>query len=201
MEKIGERPGSDPVTGSLYDVNSADPNSELVDRSSMEPSDIAEVTAVMAAMGKLRQAEDALAKASQEYMELGKTDMRAIHYLIVAAGRGQVVTPGAIAVHLSISTASTTKLLDRLERGKHIVRSPHPTDRRALAISITPETHMAARDTVGRKHATRFMAAAALTTEERAVVARFLNDVAERMALGDEPWAKGRAERRHAARS
>lgn len=191
MASIDGRPASDPVTGSLYDVDSADPNSDLVDRSALQASDIAEVTALMAAMGRLREAEDALAKASQEYMNLGQTDMRAIHYLIVAANRGEVVTPGALAVHLAISTASTTKLLDRLERGKHIVRSPHPTDRRALAISITPETHIAARDTVGRKHATRFTAAAALTTQEREIVARFLDDVANRMALRDESWATG----------
>jgi|SRR5690554_5619689 len=191
MASSDDRPGSDPVTGSLYDVNSADPNSDLVDRSSLQPRDIAEITALMGAMGRLRAAEDALAKASQDYMQLGQTDMRAIHYLIVAANRGEVVTPGAIAAHLAISTASTTKLLDRLERGKHIVRSPHPTDRRALAISITPETHVAARDTVGRKHATRFTAAAALTSQEREVVARFLDDVATRMTLGDEPWLTG----------
>src|SRR5690606_16562507 len=109
----------DPITGSLYDVDSADPNSDLVDRSALQRSDIAEITALMAAMGRLRDAEDALAKASQEYMELGQTDMRAIHYLIIAANRGEVITPGALAVHLAISTASTTKLLDRLERGKH----------------------------------------------------------------------------------
>ena len=191
MASIEGRAGGDPVTGSLYDVDSADPHSELVDRSSLQPSDIAEITALMSAMGRLRDAEDALAKASQEYMQLGQTDMRAIQYLIVAANRGQVVTPGALAVHLAISTASTTKLLDRLERGKHIVRSPHPSDRRALAISITPETHAAARDTVGRKHATRFTAAAALTTREREIVARFLDDVAEKMTLGDEPWLTG----------
>lgn len=191
MASIEGRAGGDPVTGSLYDVDSADPHSELVDRSSLQPSDIAEITALMSAMGRLRDAEDALAKASQEYMQLGQTDMRAIQYLIVAANRGQVVTPGALAVHLAISTASTTKLLDRLERGKHIVRSPHPSDRRALAISITPETHAAARDTVGRKHATRFTAAAALTTQEREIVARFLDDVAEKMTLGDEPWLTG----------
>lgn len=192
MATLDGRPGADPISGSLYDVDSADPNSDLVDRSALQPSDISEITAVMSAMGRLRDAEDALAKASQEYMELGQTDMRAIHYLIIAANRGEVVTPGALAVHLAISTASTTKLLDRLERGKHIVRSPHPSDRRALAISITPETHVAARDTVGRKHATRFTAAAALTTQEREVVARFLDDVAERMALGEEPWVTRR---------
>lgn len=191
MASIDGRPHSDPVTGSLYDVDSVDPNSDLVDRSDLQASDIAEITAVMAAMGRLGEAEAALAKASQEYMQLGQTDMRAIHYLIVAANRGEVVTPGALAVHLAISTASTTKLLDRLESGKHVVRSPHPTDRRALAITITPETHAAARDTVGRKHATRFTAAAALTTPEREIVAGFLDDVASRMSLRDESWATG----------
>lgn len=191
MTSIDGSASGDPVTSSLYDVDSSDPQSELVDRSALQPSDVAEITRVMAAMGRLREAEDALAKASQEYMQLGPTDMRAIHYLIVAVNRGEVVTPGSLAVHLAISTASTTKLLDRLERGKHIVRKPHPSDRRALAISITPETHIAARDTVGRKHATRFTAAAALTTQEREIVARFLDDVAERMSLGDEHWATG----------
>lgn len=192
MASLDGRSGSEPVSNMIYDVNSVDPTSELVDRTGLQPSDIAEVTAVMTAMGRLREAEDALARASQDYMKLGQTDMRAIHYLIMATNRGEVVTPGALAVHLSISTASTTKLLDRLERGAHIVRSPHPTDRRALAITITPETHVAARDTVGRKHATRFTAAAALTSQEREVVARFLDDVAQRMTLRDEAWATGR---------
>ncbi len=189
MEATNIRPGRDAISSSLYDVNSADPNSELIDRSGLHEEDVASITRLMGAMGRLRAAEDALAKASQEYMKLGETDMRAILYLIVAANRREIVTPGALAQHLKVSTASTTKLLDRLERAHHIVRSAHPTDRRALAISITPETHAAARDTVGRKHATRFAAAAALDSHEREIVTRFLNDVAERMTLRDEAWA------------
>lgn len=67
---------------------------------------------------------------------------------------------------------------------------PHPTDRRALAISITPETHQAAMQTVGRQQAKRFHAAARLTPAERDVVIRFLRDMAQEIAPGDESWAQ-----------
>src|SRR5690606_24522689 len=124
----------------------------------MAEADVRQVGRVMAALAALREAEQRLAEASQRYMKLNRNDMRALHYLIAAKNRGVIATPGAIAEHLGISTASTTKLLDRLERGGHVTREPHPTDRRALAIAITPETHEAAVATVGRQHAKRFHA-------------------------------------------
>lgn len=68
------------------------------------------------------------------------------------------------------------------------MRSPHPTDRRALAITITEETRHAAMQTVGRQQAKRFYAAARLTREERAVVIRFLEDMTQEIALPDEAW-------------
>jgi len=174
----------------IYDVDVSDPHGELVDRSAMAAADVVQVSALMKALGGLRDAEDRLSEASLRYMRLNHTDMRALHFLIACANRNAVATPGALAAHLGISTASTTKLLDRLERGGHIVRSRHPTDRRALAISITPETRRAALDTVGRQHAKRFHAAARLSPEERDVVIRFLVDMAQEIALADEPWAQ-----------
>ncbi|MBP2411986.1 hypothetical protein JOF48_000785 [Arthrobacter stackebrandtii] len=115
-----------PLPGSLYDVDAVDPQSQLVDRSAMSKSDIAHIGELMAALGRLRTAEQQLSDASLKYMKLNQTDMRALHYLIVAANTGAVATPGAIAGHLKISTASTTKLLDRLEKAGHITRSPTP---------------------------------------------------------------------------
>ncbi|MDQ0649110.1 DNA-binding MarR family transcriptional regulator [Microbacterium natoriense] len=173
----------------VYDVDASDPRGELVDRSDMRPDDVAQVSALMRALGRLRDAEDKLSEASLRYMQLNRTDMRALHFLIVCENQGTVATPGAIAAHLGISTASTTKLLDRLARGAHIVRSAHPSDRRALAITITPESRRAAMETVGRQHAKRFHAAARLSPEERDVVIRFLDDMAGEIALTDEPWA------------
>ncbi|WP_060926633.1 MarR family winged helix-turn-helix transcriptional regulator [Microbacterium hydrocarbonoxydans] len=174
----------------IYDVDSSDPRSTLIDRSGVAPEDLRQIAKVMSALGDLRDAEQKLSLASRRYMRLNETDMRALHYLIVCANKGATATPGGIATHLGISTASTTKLLDRLEKGGHIRRAPHPTDRRALAISITPDTRQAAMDTVGRQQAKRFYSAARLTPEERDVVIRFLADMTQEIALRDEPWAQ-----------
>ena len=175
----------------IYDVEASDPRSALIDRTGVSSEDLRQIAALMGALGELREAEQRLSDASRRYMQLNDTDMRALHYLIVCANRDMIATPGGIAQHLAISTASTTKLLDRLEKGGHIRRSPHPSDRRALAISITPETRRAAMDTVGRQQSKRFYAAARLTREERDTVIRFLNDMTAEIALtGDEPWVQ-----------
>lgn len=173
----------------IYDVDVSDPRGELIDRSGLSEGDIRQISGVMQALGGLRDAEQKLSDASLRYMKLNQTDMRALHFLIACENSGNVATPGAIATHLGISTASTTKLLDRLERGEHVTRSPHPSDRRALAIAITPETRKSAVETVGRQHARRFTSAARLSSKERDIVMRFLADMTAEIAIGDEPWA------------
>ncbi|AIY03235.1 Transcriptional regulator, MarR family [Arthrobacter sp. PAMC 25486] len=179
-----------PLPPNIYDVNAADPKSQLIDRSAMATEDVAHIGELMAALGRLRTAEQQLSDASLKYMKLNQSDMRALHYLIVTANTETIATPGAIASHLKISTASTTKLLDRLENAGHITRAPHPSDRRALAISITAKTRQAAMDTVGRQQAKRFHAAARLSSAERDVVIRFLDDMTKEIALTDEAWAQ-----------
>lgn len=178
-------------TPGLYDLEANDPQSRLIDRSGMDPAAMQQIGDIMTALGTLRDAEERLAEASLAYMKLGRTDMRALHFLIMMSNSDTVVTPGALAAHLKISTASTTKLLDRLEKGGHITRSIHPQDRRAFAIEITPETHEAAMHTVGRQQAKRFHAAARLTAPERETVARFLNDMAAELDIANEAWATG----------
>ncbi|SHJ51504.1 DNA-binding transcriptional regulator, MarR family [Tessaracoccus bendigoensis DSM 12906] len=182
-------PESGGINESLYDVQFSDPDGVLVDRSSASPADLAQVTRIMTALVALRDAEESLAEASSRYMLLNRTDMRALHFLIVSQNLDEPVTPGALASHLGISTASTTKLLDRLERGGHVVREPHPTDRRALIIRITPETRAAAMETVGRQQARRFNAAARLSPGDREVVIGFLEDMAKELSVEGISWA------------
>ena len=122
--------------------------------------------------------------AALAHLRLNETDMRAIHFLIVCDNRGDQATAGAIAAHLGISTAATTKLLDRLERRGHVKRHPHPSDRRALVIAVTPATKEAAIATVGRHQARRFYAAARLSPAEREVVTRFLDDMTTELTAG-----------------
>lgn len=178
-----------PVPGHIYDVEVNDPHSRLIDRTDVSAADVAQINELMRAMGELRAAEEKLNQASLEYMKLGRTDMRALHYLIVSENSERVITASALAEHLDITSASTTKLLDRLERGGHIVRTPHPSDRRSQAISITTGTRTAAMQTVGAQQSRRFYAAARLSPAEREVVIRFLRDTAAEMSTGMD-WAR-----------
>lgn len=162
----------------LYRVVSNDPGAAFLDRSAMTPEDLGQIDRIMQAVARLNDAQRELAAATRERLELNDTDIRALHLLIVAANSGATVTAGALADHLGISTASVTKLLDRMEVAGHVQRSPHPTDRRALAIDITKEAHERAVETMGRQQARRVNAAARLNPAEREVVIRFLNEMA-----------------------
>lgn len=173
----------------LYALAASDPKSELIDRSALSPEDAEQISNLMKALGRLRDAEQHISTLSQKYMKLGRNEMKALHFLMVAGNTNTLTTPSAIAQHLNISSASTTKLLDRLEAGHHIVRSAHPTDRRALTISVTEETRQSAMDTVGRQQAKRFGAASRLTRDERDIVIRFLNEMSADLSVIDGDWA------------
>ena len=161
----------------MLDPRVIDPSQELVKRATMDDAEVDSVVSVLAALRAWSDAELKMSRASQEHMKLNATDMKALRFLMASRNTDAVVTPGLLAETLQISTASTTKLLDRLEKAGHIKRSPHPTDRRALMITVTDSTRTEARETVGRLHARRFEAAARLSPDERAVVVRFLTDL------------------------
>lgn len=158
----------------MHDPRLTDPRGELVDRTGMSEEDVDQVVRVMRALRDWHEAADRMSEASRRYMQLNETDMRALRYLIAAHNQTRLVTPGALSSYLGISTASTTKLLDRLERGGHVRRSPHPTDRRALTVAVTEATRADARQSVGRQHARRFRVAAAMSSTERETVIEFL---------------------------
>lgn len=162
----------------MHDPRVNDPEEQLVRRSHLPPADVAEVTLVLNAMRRWSDVERHTRQASQRYMRLGETDMRALRVLIAARNQSIPVTPGMIASHLEISTAATTKLLDRLERGGHVRRRPHLTDRRSLTVEVTDATRAAARESVGRAHAGRFDVIAALSPQDRSVVAAFFEAMA-----------------------
>lgn len=183
-----DRPVS--IKGTIYDLESSDPHSKLIDREGMDSANVRQIGQLMGALGGLRDAEQVLSEASLRYMKLNRNDMRAVHYLIATRNRGEQATPAEIAAHLGISTASTTKLLDRLEAGGHIRREPHPSDRRSLIITVTEQSHDAAMNTVGRQQSRRFHAAARLTPEERDVVIRFIQDMTKEILVGKDDWAE-----------
>ena len=154
-------------------------DASTLDAHELSEADTAQAFAVMDALGAWQEAGRALAKLSADYMRLNETDMRAIRMVMAAQQRGEVVTPKDIARAVDITSASTTKLVDRLIAAGHLKRSPHPSDRRTVSIEVTPATRATASSTIGRQHARRFAVAAALTREERAAVITFLTGMLE----------------------
>lgn len=188
MKQAAPEGTQDGVSAGMYTVGKGSGAHELIEMPAL-PEDVMEgIGQLMAALVRLREAETRLSEASMKFMKLSSQDMRALHYLITAKRQSVIVTPGMLANHLEISPASTTKLLNRLEQGKHIVRHVHPTDRRAFMIEVTQETALSAKQTVGKQQARRFYAAARLTDTEREAVTRFLNDMANELSLSNAEW-------------
>ena len=168
------------VIDAMLDPRVIDPDQQLVDYTGLDDAEIAQIVRVLMGIREWRESEQRVSLRSRSAMKLNETDMKALRFLVAAKNQGTTVTAGMLAEHLGISTASTTKLLDRLEAAGHIERAPHPTDRRALTISITDRTHEQVRDGVGRMHAHRFEVAAALSPAERETVIRFLSQLVDR---------------------
>ncbi|WP_430591767.1 MarR family winged helix-turn-helix transcriptional regulator [Humidisolicoccus flavus] len=169
-----------------------DPHNEILQHSAMNDADVSQIVELMDALRQWREAENRMSARARKRMRVGDTDMRAIRFLMAAHHSGEVVTPARLAEHLGVTRASITKLLDRLEDAGHITRAPHPNDRRALHIRVQDQTRKTAREGVGRMHARRFNIAADYSNEERAVIKKFLLDLAateaDDLAL-DEPEA------------
>ncbi len=161
-------------------------DSDLIERTGMCDDDVAQCMRVMNALHEWQEEARALSDASQRYMKLNESDMRAIRMIMRAQRRGRIVTPKDIAHEVGISSASTTKLVDRLVATGHLVRTPHPTDRRTICIEVTEHTRRSAHDTIGRQHARRFAAAAAMGDHDREAVIRFLAALIEADIPQDE---------------
>src|SRR5512133_4200338 len=66
--------------------------------------------------------------------DVGASEMMALAQLFTA----EPCSPTGLAAFLSMTTASVTSLLDRLQRAGHVVRRPHPSDRRKVLVELTP---------------------------------------------------------------
>jgi DNA-binding MarR family transcriptional regulator len=64
---------------------------------------------------------------------LNTTDLMALYF--IRNNEGQV-TPKLLSENLGLTSGATTILLNRLEERDFITRAPHPTDRRAVLLSL-----------------------------------------------------------------
>lgn len=81
------------------------------------------------------------------------------HLLWELAGLGPS-TQQALAVALGVSPRNVTGLVDALEEHGYVARRPHPTDRRALLVTLTE----AGEQTIAQMQSARAQAATALVS-------------------------------------
>lgn len=130
--------------------------------------------AVLEAMRTYRAAESAMRRRTQISMGLGENDLLALRYLITAQQDSRAIGPKELTTYLGISSASTTVLLDRLERAGRVRRENSPFDRRALIIVPTATTDDEIRAALGEVPERMLEVANALDPQQAKVVVDFL---------------------------
>jgi DNA-binding MarR family transcriptional regulator len=133
--------------------------------------------AVLQALSLYRAAEAAMRRRARETVGMGESDVLALRYLLRAQLEGRDVAPKDITSYLGVSSASTTALLDRLEKAGRIRRDVSPSDRRALIIVPTVSDDDAIRSMLGDVHPLMVDVAAQLDPATAAAIIQFLDNM------------------------
>ncbi len=142
--------------------------------------------AVLEALRIYRAAEVAMRRRTRDSMSMGENELLVLRYLLRGTPGG--VRPGELTRYLGLSTASTTALLDRLERSGHVVRVANPDDRRSVFIQSTPRADAEVRETLGNMHGRMLAAVIDMPPEESSIVVGFLrrmSDAVDGVAVED----------------
>ena len=134
---------------------------------------------VLDSLARFRTSDAQMHQRVRATTTLGENEMRILSYLLRQHRDGNVVKPSEISRHLAISSASTTALLDRLERQGSVERISHPPDRRSILIAPTARAAGDVADIVDAFETRVTEAIEALGDEGRASVLRFLDAVAD----------------------
>ncbi|MEW2383284.1 MarR family transcriptional regulator [Micromonospora sp. NPDC047707] len=106
---------------------------------------------------------------------IGATDAAAIDHLVSSP---DALGPVELGNRLGIRSASATTLVDRLVRAGHVERTPHPQDRRRLALQVTDQAYDEVLAALRPMLAGIEQAVARLTPEQAAATSAFLREVA-----------------------
>ncbi|WP_460772605.1 MarR family winged helix-turn-helix transcriptional regulator [Microbacterium sp. GXF7504] len=176
-----------------------------------DESDPAAVRAhrVLHALRRFEAAEAAMRARSARAMNVTENDLQALRYVIRRQRAGEYVTPTDVAQHLQTKSAAVTIMVDHLERAGHLVRLPHPKDRRSLVLEATPEAIERIDDIYGGVSDTAIGVAERFDEGAAGRVVAFLDDlsdaldhfVADSATVPQRQFTEARTEPRDASRS
>jgi DNA-binding MarR family transcriptional regulator len=110
-----------------------------------------------------------------EEVGLNHTDLMALYYINRREGSA---TPKSLAEHLGLTTGATAILINRLEKRGYVVRTPHPTDRRGVLLSMGQAAQEHEFAELGKRlKQLNAEVIADLSPEESAIIRAFLTSI------------------------
>ena len=105
---------------------------------------------------------------------VSETEMHAVEHVM-----SEPMGPVELSRRLDITSAAATVLLHRLEQSGHVLRTPHPTDRRRQVLVPRPEGLVEVFELLRPLLVGLDRVAAEFSDEERQVIGRYLGRVNE----------------------
>lgn len=137
------------------------------------------------AVQTLSDALDRMHSGMKGDMGMNASDLATLRMLTIRETRGEMVSPHDVATHLRISTASTTKLIDRLVASGHLERRPHPSDGRARVVVLTDKSHREFFQHFGAHLGAMREMAAQFDDRQLETVASFMDQLTEAISTDD----------------
>ncbi|MHA7238305.1 MarR family winged helix-turn-helix transcriptional regulator [Arthrobacter sp. TMS1-12-1] len=138
---------------------------------------------VLNALRAYRTVETGVRRRLGQWLSVNETDLGALRYLLGVWQTGDGASPKDLALALGISSASTTLVIDRLEKAGFIRRRRHPVDRRAVILEPGDRATEEFRSAFDIEKRGVLAAVESLTSEETETVTRFLRSMEQ--AIGD----------------
>ncbi|MEV7875922.1 MarR family transcriptional regulator [Microbacterium sp. NPDC089188] len=143
------------------------------------------VVQTLRAVQTLSDALDRMHSGMKGDMAMNASDLATLRMLTIRETRGEMVSPHDVAAHLRISTASTTKLIDRLVASGHLERLPHPSDGRARVVVLTDKSRREFFQHFGAHLGAMREMAAGFDDAQLETVASFMDQLTEAISTDD----------------
>lgn len=141
---------------------------------------------IIDALNALRAAEVLQRKRVSARTGLGDNDLAALQLIVAASASGADVSPKEIANALGITSASTTVLLDRLEKKSLVRRATSPFDRRALLVRPT-DTGVEVSASVDATIAARSVVLDGVDPTDTTIITEFLGRLTDAVLSSENP--------------